>query len=575
MHENTTVARLAEHLSYGQHREVCPFCTPERRKKSIRDLSITVDADGYAYTCHHCGETGGEQRRKPQPIRRRTLPMTSSAPVKNDAASDMLSWLEGRGISPETAEKSGVYQATCYFGRLQKETQAITFPYRNSQGTAYAYKLRSLSDKDFSAKGAAQTFFLSHLVTDWTEIVIAEGEMDALSLLEAGVKNPLSIPNGALNAPINGDSFKLRYLELHADQIEQAGRVVLFLDGDDPGRTTAEEIARRIGKTKCWAVSPPKDCKDANDVLIKHGAAFLKKLVDEAQPWPVEGLYSVDHYTDQVMAAWAAGLQRGEDTGLRALDDLYSVVPGQLTVVTGYPGSGKSELVDDMMVHLAETKGWSFAVCSFENEPRLHIAKLCSKYIGKPFFQSSVGRMDDTQRDRALSFVSSHFSFIHSSDGELASLDSIIDRLRAAVLRYGINGAVIDPYNYIAKPKDTAETEWISTMLSRVRSFAAANGIHVWFVAHPTKSPQTADGKLPVPKGNAISGSAAWWAKADMGITVHRPDPIGSASTEIHVWKVRHGWTGRIGVADVYFNEYASQFLCFGDVPQVKTFQPF
>ena len=72
------------------------------------------------------------------------------------------------------------------------------------------------------------------------------------------------------------------------------------------------------------------------------------------------------------------------------VDELYTIVEGQLTVVTGHPSSGKSEFIDQIMVNLAEERGWKFAVCSFENEPRLHIAKLISKHFRKPFFDNIV-----------------------------------------------------------------------------------------------------------------------------------------------------------------------------------------
>ena len=86
-------------------------------------------------------------------------------------------------------------------------------------------------------------------------------------------------------------------------------------------------------------------------------------------------------------------------------------------------------------------------------------------------------------------------------------------------------------------------------MLSRVRTFAMAHGVHIWFVAHPTKMQRSADGSVPPPNGYDVSGSAAWFAKADMGMTVHRPDRQHSNRTEVHIWKVRFNWTGGRGRA--------------------------
>ena len=147
-----------------------------------------------------------------------------------------------------------------------------------------------------------------------------------------------------------------------------------------------EEIARRIGKDKCWIVEWPDGCKDANDVLVKKGKKEVDRVIYKSRPYPVAGLYDAKHFYEQVDEIYEKGMGRGESTGYPNVDELYTIVEGQLTVVTGHPSSGKSEFIDQIMVNLAEERGWKFAVCSFENEPRLHIAKLISKHFRKPFF---------------------------------------------------------------------------------------------------------------------------------------------------------------------------------------------
>ena len=251
---------------------------------------------------------------------------------------------------------------------------------------------------------------------------------------------------------------------------------------------------------------------------------------------------------------------KGESTGYSNVDDLYSIVGGQLTVVTGHPSSGKSEFIDQIMVNMAERSGWRFAICSFENEPRLHIAKLISKWLEKPFFQGITPRMTKEELRAGKNFVQSNFSFLYQADGSLSSIDSIIERLKVAVMRHGIRGAVIDPYNYIEKNRDSSETDWISEILTKLRVFAQAHDIHLWFVAHPTKMMRGMDGNVPVPKGYDISGSAAWFAKADVGLSVHRPDPTMSPISEIHIWKCRFSWIGKQGQTDLEFDVPTSSY---------------
>src|SRR5208282_4290641 len=76
------------------------------------------------------------------------------------------------------------------------------------------------------------------------------------------------------------------------------------------------------------------------------------------------------------------------------------------------------------------------------------------------------------------------------SDAELGRIiDWILEKARGAVMRHGINGLVIDPYNEIEhrRPPNMTETEYVSEMLGKVKRFAVNHDVHVWFVAHPVK----------------------------------------------------------------------------------------
>ena len=155
--------------------------------------------------------------------------------------------------------------------------------------------------------------------------------------------------------------------------------------------------------------------------------------------------------------------------------------------------------------------------------------------------------------------------FLHKEDGGLSDLDGILDRLRIAVLRFGIRGAIIDPYNFIERPRNHSETEWISDMLTKIKAFVMAHDIHIWFVAHPTKLQRGENGKLPVPKGYDISGSAAWFAKADCGLTVHRQPDENPLEAQIHIWKVRFAWVGKQGETKLYYDTGTTRYNDYTD----------
>ena len=538
------------YVSPGQTvRVACPECSPQRRKFNSKDLSVTSKDDGLFYYCHHCGASGVFSSR---PRERKLSAVPSAKTIQAPLTPDHLAYLSTRGISQETAERMKVFSARKWFNRLGKETQAIGFPYYRD-GVLVSAKYRSIEEKDFTqdAGGAHDFFGIDNLVPDHP-IVIVEGEIDALTLIECGIQNALSVPGGAPLKVADGkvhasEDKRFSFVWNAHEALERSQWVIIATDNDGPGQALAEELARRIGKDKCKLAKLIH--KDLNETLLKDGKEEVLRIVNSAEPYPVEGLSSAQDYKDRLNDLWVKGVGKGCSTGYDTVDRIYTVVPGQLTVVTGYPSSGKSNFVDQMMVNLGKREDWKFAVCSFENAPEIHISRLMEIYIGKRFFEGTK-RMEQEDHDKSFEWVNDHFMFMNSESAEPATLESILARAKVAVARYGIRGMVIDPYNYIEMGRrDGAETESISNMLSRVQAFAKAYGVHVWFVAHPSKM-QRSGNELPRPDGMSISGSMAWWAKADCGITVHRVEK----QTQIAVWKCRYRWVGSQGETNLDFD---------------------
>jgi twinkle protein len=235
-------------------------------------------------------------------------------------------------------------------------------------------------------------------------------------------------------------------------------------------------------------------------------------------------------------------------------------------VVTGYPSSGKSEWVDAVAVNMAMMHGWKFAVCSFENPPDEHAAKWAEKYLAKPFTEGPTPRMTEEELRRAIVWVDRHFVTIRHGD-DSPTIDWVLDKARIAVMRYGIKGLILDPYNEFEHIRRDSQTEtlYVSDMLSKVKRFAQGHGVHVWFIAHPSK-PQK-DKQNEEPSLYDISGSANWVNKADIGISVHRGwDSDGSRSSvaEVHVKKVRFRAVGQPGIAKLEFIPATGRYIEYG-----------
>jgi len=543
-------------------RVACPSCSQQRRKFNLKELVVTRKDDAWVYHCHHCGVSGSvpfkRMERKLAAVPQPTITQSSLQPSHYE-------FLLARGISQQTADKMKLFSAEKWFQRIGKSAPAIGFPYYRG-GALTAAKYRCIEDKDFTqdAGGAHDFFGIDQVVPD-KPIVIVEGEIDALTGIECGIENVVSVPSGAPMKVVDGkvtasEDKKFAFVWNAHEVLSKAPYIIIATDNDAPGQALAEELARRIGKHKCRLTK--FDRKDLNEVLMADGPEKVRAIIDAAEPYPVEGLSSATKFMDRVDDLWTKGTGRGVSTGYSSLDQIYTVAPGQLTVVTGYPSNGKSNFVDQLMVNLAKQHQWKFAVCSFENQPEVHITRFMEIHAGKRFFEGTH-RMTPEEKESSFKWVTDHFLFMDSETVEPATIDSILSRAQAAVARLGIRGMVIDPYNYIdMKNRGDSETGAISDLLTRVQAFAKAFGVHVWFVAHPSKV-QRSGSDLPRPDGMSIAGSMAWWAKADCGLTVHR----AQTGVEVAVWKCRYRWVGAQGEVLLGYDKttgtYTEQFDAF------------
>ena len=267
---------------------------------------------------------------------------------------------------------------------------------------------------------------------------------------------------------------------------------------------------------------------------------------------------------EEMSKLWHAGLPAGDSTGWPSLDKHFTVVPGQFTVITGWPGAGKSEFLDAILVNLARQR-WKFVIFSAENLPvTLHISKLLEKVIGQPFGQGPTERMTEQQVIEVTNKLSRAFRFIHAPMGAVtASMILETAQQYLGALPAGTKkGVVIDPWNELEhwRPTGLSETEYVSQTLSLVRTWARDNDTHVFIVAHPQKM-RREEGKLPIPRPDMISGSQHWWNKSDCAISVYRdPETPDAQEVDIHVQKVRFKHVGRPGLVTLLYDRVTGKY---------------
>lgn len=582
------IARGIKLNSYqpGSRKTRCPKC--EGGKTHEQSLSVTIENDGSAvWKCHRgkCGWSDGwsEKRHRRDQEYQNSAPATKTyrKPKKRpDLSPDgltepYLKWFSGRRISKVTLNRNGVYVTRHYMPQIKKETTCLAFPLMRG-GELVNVKYRD-GKKNFCQEKDAEkiVFGMDHVPDDADTLIWVEGEVDKLSLNEIGIWNVVSVPDGAPTPkeeggkvlPLPDDTPKFEFMANCIDFINRFQRHVIAVDSDKPGRFLEDELARRIGRDRCLRVRWPNindvQLKDANEVLVQEGAQVVKECIENARPYPIKSLFMANQYETNVLTIFRDGFPNGAKPGWPKIDELFQVLPGQLTVLTGYPSSGKSEFLDAMMINLAINDDWRFGICSFENTVTEHLIKLSEKYKGVPFWDGfGVGRMGEGDVQQALQWLNDRFFFIRAED-ETPTIDWVLEIARALVMRYGIRGLVLDPYNEFdhKRPKGVTETEYISSMLAKIKRFAAAHGIHVWFVAHPAKPMKEYETSAPTLYD--IAGSAAWVNKADIGISVHRgfeDDGTRSSETDILVRKVRFKWVGRAGSARLAFDPATGRY---------------
>lgn len=518
----------------GENKQPCPACSHERKKS--KDKCFSFNAEKNVGSCSHCGRAF---YKKPEARTETYQKIEYKRPIwKNDTklSEKLVKWFEGRKISQKTLLKTKITEGVEWMPQINGNINTLQFNYFRD-GELINIKYRD-GKKNFKlSKDAELIFYNLDAVKDQKEIIIVEGEIDCLTLIECGIENVISVPNGATKGKNN-----LTYLDNCIDWFTEDTKFILALDNDTAGNCLRDEFVRRFGVENCSKVYF-KDCKDANECLVKYGIDGILESLSNKIEFPLVGIFTSTDLNHEIDNYFNNGLPKGETIGIEEFDVNLNFHLGYITTITGIPNHGKSEFLDFLCAKLNVNAGWKFGLFSPENYPlELHFSKFAEKLIGKSFDGSY--KMSRMELELAKDYFSRNFFFIKPETD--FQLTDILRMVKGLIRKFGVNAFVIDAWNKLEHHEDS--THYVSKQLDVLTNFCERNNVHCFLVAHPTKIQKNKQtGFFEVPNLYSINGSANFFNKTHNGLTIYRN--YQTKQTEVYIQKVKFKHWGNSGTA--------------------------
>ena len=352
-----------------------------------------------------------------------------------------IEFMKSRGISEKTCKK---YQITA-----DESGEKIIFPFFDEKGQIQFIKYRNPAPAEGQAKEWAERdckpilFGMMQCDPEVKTLIVTEGQIDSLSVSEAGYKNVVSVPTGAKG---------FTWVPYCWDWMSQFEKIIIFGDYENDTITLYDSFVTRW-KNKVWYVRPENylDCKDANDILRKYGIEQIRKCINEAERTPVKKALQLA----DVVESNPYDLEK-LSTGIWKLDKvLRGGLPfGQVVLVTGKAGDGKSTFAGQLLLSALEN---DYKCCAYSGELTSMMFKswLNFQAAGRSNIQSeyskwttsgtaprvtydAINRINAWYRDRIWIYDNS----ISSSDDEEDI--SLVDFFEEMILQYGVRVLLID-----------------------------------------------------------------------------------------------------------------------------------
>lgn len=551
----------------------CPFCG---KTKHLMFESATTKWD-----CKRCGESGNlltmkrrlgdlkiEVRSAADFVfyrgkRDATAPLPGERPpagidlkfherLMGEEVPEVLEYLlDVRGFTEETLRRFKIGVA----GKAGSVLIAIPHYYRDE---LVCFKFRTIPpvDKSFSRwKDCPSILFngdclvgLDELPANERRVAVCEGEFDAMALVQLGWEKVVSSTSGAGRA-----DWPAHWLE----PLEPATTLFLCFDADAAGEDGAEKAAAVLGRHRCRRVAPP-----LHDVAECVAAGMDRQVMVDSFARSTEYgecvVKPTSAYCDDLRALLSRGQPRGRSTGWLTLDAIIGGIrDGELTVVTGDTGSGKSTWTT-ALARAQVQQGVPTLIAPFEQQPPDVVGKLCSMESGQ-----SVYDLPKIELEAALSRVVDFPIYFIDRHGP-TPLGEVKDAIYVAAQRYGVRFVVLDHLHFFLDCKPEEERTCIDATMRALAVWVQDLQIHIALVVHPAKLGKDQHGVVRKVTLDDLKGSSEIKKTAWNGIRVwrDRKDAMGSRAddTEIAVLKCRSP-AGAEGATTLHFNPAGELYI--------------
>tara|TARA_R110002012_G_scaffold275619_1_gene462269 strand:- start:431 stop:2206 length:1776 start_codon:yes stop_codon:yes gene_type:complete len=505
----------------GQVKVKCPNCSDSRNNKSDRSLSVNI-TEGKAH-CHYCSSVSFREDVKEDVVYEVPPQDWSNYTSLSDK---MVKWFkDSRGISQKTLVECMVSEKEYFFPQKNKNMNAIAFNYFDGK-TLITSKYRS-AEKDFmQTPNTKKIFYGLNDIKNCNEIIVVEGEIDKLSFWEAGIKNVISVPNGASDISL---------FERDAELFEEK-KVVIAVDKDRNGRKLEKEIISAIGKKHCLKIDFPYGCKDANDVISTHSTLKLLECYENRKSYRLidaeKRVASSENINKQTRDFLEGRIELGMKTGIPILDKHFVFKKNEFYLLTGSKGYGKSTIHQTLLLMGSISNGLKFMTSFKENSDwsmNLNLMNYLCRGWSKDFLKTNPKAYSIME-----SWVAEHFLYV-----DVDSIDELTETAEAYIEDKGIDifAILADPINSYTSKSSKNSYDVGTDNANKLLKFSMKTA-SVMISQHPNLSAQRTGDLISSTDGQG----GQYYSKASMAYVIHREK--GSSLNELHIENVRTKATG-------------------------------